>query len=165
MWKNTDCAYNSLSLLRGHRGCAQLLLAMREGAIVAVAPWAMLAAASATLITCEASVLLAQAGLENVGVVENLILGVSKRARETRRAVVFKLDLRIVQDDGANVRAQHRRVPMLARRSSRPLWIMRELALRMPLADSSVKQALTRLRAEAVKHVLILPEVLRQGHA
>lgn len=74
MRKDADGLHNGFSLLGCQRRGAELLLAMRKRAVVAMTPGSVLAASSTTLVTCEATVLLTQGAFEDVGMVEHLIL-------------------------------------------------------------------------------------------
>lgn len=82
MWKDTKISYQCLALFGRQQRRAELLLAVRKGAVVPVALLSVLTAAGASLVSCEAAMLLAKACLEHVGMVQHLILRMRILARE-----------------------------------------------------------------------------------
>lgn len=67
---------------------------MREGAVIAVAPGSVVPTGIA-LISVGTAILLAELGLEYVGMIEDLFLGVRLLAARTRRADSINLNLAI----------------------------------------------------------------------
>mmetsp|Transcript_106344 Transcript_106344/g.343039 ORF Transcript_106344/g.343039 Transcript_106344/m.343039 type:complete len:379 (-) Transcript_106344:32-1168(-) len=153
-----------LPLLLGQRGGAELLGAVGEGAVVAVATVAARPpGAAGAALPGLAGMLLAEAGLEEVRVEEHLLLGVRLGAVEPCKAEVLHLR-RAVEASSRHpyVRADLRRVGVLARLPPGPLGAVRVLALRPPAADAVAGEPLARLRPEDVEHLLVAPKV--RGH-